>query len=91
MPPYDYQRLVLCLLWESGELRAINPFLVRCTGCQVTLSRSFFITLRQIRTLPVIKGDRACECGRPRMRGLSDDGYWYLAYGTEGAPRLELP
>lgn len=45
----------ICLDCGIGELRP-DPFLVRCSECDYVLSRSLFVVLRQIRTLPEAAG-----------------------------------
>lgn len=82
-----YYRPLVCPICESGELRAINAFLARCSSCEHTLSYGFFDTLRQIRALPEARGRHARDCGHPEMRCLSEGVFMCPACGAEVTPQ----
>ena len=68
---YDYYRRVLCPFCGSGEIRAVNPSLARCTECGETMSHHFFDTFLEIRSLTEAEGEHACECGHCELRDLT--------------------
>lgn len=59
----DYYHRVLCLSCGSGELRAVNASLARCTRCGYAIDHDCYESLLQIRALADMEGEHACDCG----------------------------
>lgn len=89
MIPDYYNRPIACPVCEAGDLRAINPFMARCTACEYILAYGFFNALRQIRALPEASGKHACDCDHPEMRLLPDGVFRCPACGAEVTPQGE--
>ncbi len=67
---YDYYSRVLCPFCGSGEMRAVNASLARCTECRETMSHQFFDTFLEIRSLTEAECEHARELGHCEMRDL---------------------
>ena len=86
---YDYYRRVLCPFCGSGEMRAVNASLARCTECRETMSHQFFDTFREIRSLTEAEGEHARELGHCEMRDLPSGVHRCPSCGGEITSQVE--
>jgi ribosomal protein L37AE/L43A len=85
----EYRSRVACPFCESGEMRAVNASLARCSSCATAMDHGFFRTLLQIRALADTEGEHACQCGHSEIHRVSEGRFRCPACGGEITPPIE--